>query len=1148
MIRAAPFLAERRSLAAQAHPPLRLPPLPLPPTSRPRAQLSGFDSGWGVEGWSDDRTSVGCQGATRAFVLPGFEGFFRGAQTHGTPSCTTKYLSFVAIGTSNGDAFVLIPGSGGKAARVVAARDPAAGHDPLTCVALGQASGALVLLGGHASGTLRVWELRSTAGVSTPAGPSDWTLARTLQGLHASAVLSCAVLGTVPGAPSWALSGDAHGRVIAHNLTKHLSVASQALTSFARSITGNVLVPSHALHFDLPNPGPGAGTHLIRPLASQRDLDAVRCAGPVGRAAPPARPPPDGVLAHPTRGHYVLVVIGSVAAVVRLAPADCTPSAVHAFLPPRPRAERRTQGPREPAYGAWALARRGADGDPLGPGATVRVAIGWGRSLAVYEAEIVSANEDVQAPLPGQRAPPPRPPLRPSPPEYVGGSFVRGPICGLAFTDRGPLIVSFSLDDTVTGVVALRRDALTSAPDAPRPEDPALDLGIDRFSIRDWVVGFDPSGVAGGGAQLYHASMSGSGDQVLLLGSQGIRVLHLMTWQQRASAFTSARRWGAALLTSARLLVTQELGVPDPGGDTAWPADVPSPGEGTRLELARYVSSLLVGLLDSTLEGCLHEAVESGALVLDGAGEGGDAETARAARADAGGVDAETADASGADARPAVESASSPSRARREPSPAARRRKRVADLADASIVACLLLRDSDLLSSGVFGRFRAQRATNVFLAALVPHALAGRVPHLGPEVVQALVEWCVQRGSPGIVERCVIHFDVAALDLNQLIPLCIKRGLHFALADIFARALQDWQTPAQLLLVAAAAAADPGEPGTALSPAGSGVRSDLLSPAGSASRDAPLSPARPASDDAPDEASRSPVRPSRGGADGPPAESEAPALAGLLLRELQACLLGTPYPPGVPPRDAEGASRARAQVASFLLHSDSLSVWEAWKQWTRVAGILWPRTLPRSICDPYPSLGFLLAVDAWSTLAVVRGVLRVWDALEEDLIELVPGLDRSFVVLDLPRGRTVAQAFVDAVACIAGLEGCRRGSAEGDAPPAPDAAPSRRRASDLDAVLDFFVELTSSGRVAPSPRVAAWILLRLAKRRCNALDEELATKIVNGGAALADADRDEVRTRNGKAAARGPRRTQHTSAGRGGRAKRRPRSTLRTCL
>ncbi len=59
--------------------------------------------------------------------------------------------------------------------------------------------------------------------------------------------------------------------------------------------------------------------------------------------------------------------------------------------------------------------------------------------------------------------------------------------------------------------------------------------------------------------------------------------------------------------------------------------------------------------------------------------------------------------------------------------------------------------------------------------------------------------------------------DIASLDLNQVIPLCIKHGMHNALVHVFTAALQDYHTPAALLLVAAASAgSDPLQQETAL--------------------------------------------------------------------------------------------------------------------------------------------------------------------------------------------------------------------------------------------------------------------------------------------------------------------------------------------
>ena len=57
--------------------------------------------------------------------------------------------------------------------------------------------------------------------------------------------------------------------------------------------------------------------------------------------------------------------------------------------------------------------------------------------------------------------------------------------------------------------------------------------------------------------------------------------------------------------------------------------------------------------------------------------------------------------------------------------------------------------------------------------AIVHDELNGAI---APEVVQALVEHFSEKGQPDIVERCVVHMDIASLDLNQVIytlaPYC----------------------------------------------------------------------------------------------------------------------------------------------------------------------------------------------------------------------------------------------------------------------------------------------------------------------------------------------------------------------------------------
>lgn len=62
------------------------------------------------EGFVDDRGgAVGVLAAARAFLSPAFEPLFRGQQQHGMPSVLTKYRSMVAVGTSGGSVYALMP-------------------------------------------------------------------------------------------------------------------------------------------------------------------------------------------------------------------------------------------------------------------------------------------------------------------------------------------------------------------------------------------------------------------------------------------------------------------------------------------------------------------------------------------------------------------------------------------------------------------------------------------------------------------------------------------------------------------------------------------------------------------------------------------------------------------------------------------------------------------------------------------------------------------------------------------------------------------------------------------------------------------------------------------------------------------------------
>ena len=106
-------------------------------------------------------------------------------------------------------------------------------------------------MAGHASGQLRLWETKPGSNSADRGGTSGggigvtWVLARSVGGVHASPVTACAVVDG--GQTTWALTADAHGRLMSHSVNKLLSITAQALAGFARTFHSFVHLFVHSM-------------------------------------------------------------------------------------------------------------------------------------------------------------------------------------------------------------------------------------------------------------------------------------------------------------------------------------------------------------------------------------------------------------------------------------------------------------------------------------------------------------------------------------------------------------------------------------------------------------------------------------------------------------------------------------------------------------------------------------------------------------------------------------------------------------------------------------------------------------------------------------------------------------------------------------
>eukprot|EP00887_Chlorella_sp_A99_P007106 scaffold2.g7106.t1 len=958
-------------------------------------------AGWGEE--EGHANVVGAAAAARAFISHSFEQLFRGqaAAKAGVPTVVAKLLGIVAVGTSGGSTHVLLPaatGPGGGAAgvrpRLLEVAPPperqrpqqqgggGGGADAVTAVCLGQHDRGLLLLVGHASGVVRLWELK----LGVTGGGMHFSLARAVGGAHGAAVTAAAVLGGGPGQATWALTCDAHGRLMAHNVGRLLSVAAQALTTFARGLTGGGGGPS-ASHLITLQVGSGASTFDPGDILSIQLLHAGLASpaagspggggrgggrGPPAAAADAAAADAAGVAAQVPDAGHCLLLCASRAVLVALLSQEGRLTILHVFLPPH------NTPPATVPYAAWRLAGRHAPAAaPGGAGAgrlVALVAVAWGAHVSVYQVALWNPHPQQQqqqqrgaaggggqppSPPPGRRGAGPAPGPPPAggeapapaplpPPALLRGWEVEEPVCGACFLDSGPLAVVRQAGDTAVQVLMYLPSAYLH-PARPAEPEAGAGAGIESLALRDWLVPSRGLAAAGGAAaalspDAFHHSVSGYGEQALLLTSGGVRVLQQLTWQQRLSALVGRGRLEAALLAAVRAY--HAAAGDSGGGGGGWPADGAGADPG---EVSRQLLTVLCCYLDqglAQLGAAATAAPPAQQQPRDGAG------------------------AAGAGAAPAA-----------------------ARLAATAVACCLLLGAPESLFGDVFPRFQAagRGCLAAFLSELVPHVLADQLPSLAPEVggacgcvevrvMQALVEHYVALGQPEQVERIVLHLDILSLDLNQLIPLCVAHGLSSALLHIFTRALQDWQTPAALLLVAAAAAAE-AEQAAAEGDPGGRQAAEAAGGGGAEAAAAALQ-------------SRESLR-----------------LGYKLLLFLRCCLLGVPFPPptpswagaaGAPPAHAASLPPAqqhqlRLQAALFLLHSTCLSVWECWRLWGEAAHseaaaavARLPALIEVNQGEPYPALRFLCWLDAPTTLEVLRHGLEGWDALQSDLAEAAP--------------------------------------------------------------------------------------------------------------------------------------------------------------
>ena len=153
---------------------------------------------------------------------------------NGVRNVVARFGDVVAIGASNGNVTVIRTSSNKCVTlRCDETRSPSSGGvTALTVVPYGN---SVLLIAGHVSGVIRLWECRSHQ--------EQWVHAKDIIGCHAATIT--ALITVHVENITWLLSADSHGRLLSHNIQRYLSIAAQTLAGISRQLTGQASSPSY---------------------------------------------------------------------------------------------------------------------------------------------------------------------------------------------------------------------------------------------------------------------------------------------------------------------------------------------------------------------------------------------------------------------------------------------------------------------------------------------------------------------------------------------------------------------------------------------------------------------------------------------------------------------------------------------------------------------------------------------------------------------------------------------------------------------------------------------------------------------------------------------------------------------------------------
>ncbi|ETI47457.1 hypothetical protein L914_08092 [Phytophthora nicotianae] len=123
-------------------------------------------------------------------------------------------------------------------------------------------------------------------------------------------------------------------------------------------------------------------------------------------------------------------------------------------------------------------------------------------------------------------------------------------------------------------------------------------------------------------------------------------------------------------------------------------------------------------------------------------------------------------------------------------------------LAGVCIEYCALIGRTDLLFGEIYTRFKDTNKLSVLIELLEPYILSEKLRNLSPVAMEEFVHHFSAQGKLAQVEQCLLHLNVAELDLDTILKLCHDHELYSALIYIYNEGMDDYTTPIDVLLEA----------------------------------------------------------------------------------------------------------------------------------------------------------------------------------------------------------------------------------------------------------------------------------------------------------------------------------------------------------